>query len=199
MAAAPKSVRSLSELARALGVAPSTVTKWKGQGMPGAKRGRWSVAAVRAWRDGRAAERKRARVAARTPDAVERALLRTDRAKDDDPELFEAAQHDFDQRVRKGENPVAIIREATAKFRFYKAVEQEVRAKQASGDVIARSRVEDMLVERAAAFRRLVLQIPARVDAELAAETDPMEVRRILQNEIETMLADIVAAKGVPR
>lgn len=185
--------RTQAELARALGVSRQAVHRWIAAGLTAPRRGRaWNVDAVRAWR----AERAAARREYGNVD-LEAAVGQVERVARRDPELFAVAAHDFDRRVRAGENPVAILREAKAKFRFYKAVEQEVRALLASGALVRREAVDERVVGLCAMFRRLVLQIPARVDAEVAAATSPTEVRRIVDAEFERMVEDLAAAARV--
>jgi transcriptional regulator with XRE-family HTH domain len=193
-----KAARSQSELARACGVSRTTIARWIAAGMPDRRPDGWDVAEVQAWRKDHEGERAQRRAAAATPESIDRALLRTDTAGTRAAELQERADRDFDRLIADGANLKRLSVEAVARFRHYKALEQQIRAEQLAGDVIPRSRVDDMLVERAAAFRRVVLQIPARVDAELAAETEPMECRRILAAEIEAMLADIIDRGGLP-
>lgn len=185
--------KTQAALARALGVTRQAVSRWVAAGLPAPRAGRpWDLAAVRRWRDERAAARREVGNA----DMVA-ALERVDRVAQRDPAGFAAVARTYDERVRAGASPAALVRESVARFKFFRALEQEVRARVLAGELVRRDQVEDRAVALAATFRRLVLQIPARVDAELAAETDSMEVRRTLVAEIELMVADLAAAARV--
>lgn len=85
----------------------------------------------------------------------------------------------------------AIFRQAQAQERAYNAKLAELEYKRAIGEVVSAADVEAELSRVFAAFREAMMQIPARVSAVLAAETDPAKVAETLNDEIRRALLQL--------
>lgn len=84
-----------------------------------------------------------------------------------------------------------IFRQAQAQERAYNAKLAELEYKRAIGEVVSAADVEAELSRVFAAFREAMLQIPARVSAILAAETDAAKVSETLTDEIRRALLQL--------
>ena len=85
----------------------------------------------------------------------------------------------------------AIFRQAQAQERAYNAKLAELEYKRAIGEVVSAADVEAELSRVFAAFREAMMQIPARVSAVLAAETDAAKVADTLTDEIRRALLQL--------
>jgi hypothetical protein len=74
----------------------------------------------------------------------------------------------------------AIFRQAQAQERAYSAKLAELEYKKAIGEVVPAAQVEAELARVFATFREAMLQIPARLSAQLAAETNEARVHQML-------------------
>jgi hypothetical protein len=165
---------SQQDLAAALGVHPSVVTKDKARGMPVD-----SVEAAQAWRKANV----RPRINPSTPSA--RAAPRPSSGPPpsgsaDAPAADDAKGDDFwVSRARR--------EQAEAELAELKLAEQR-------GELVRVSAVRSAYAKRAAALRESILQIPARLAAVLAAETDHAKCHDTLQAELHQVLAQVTEA-----
>jgi len=82
----------------------------------------------------------------------------------------------------------AIFRQAQAQERAYHAKLAELEWKKAIGEVVPAADVTAELSRVFATFREAMQQIPSRIAAVLAAETDQARVHSVLNDEIRTAL-----------
>lgn len=172
-------VKPLSQAAigRALGLAPATITKLKGQGMPVD-----SVESARAWREARQniAARKAEPKTKPNYDRVGgddfRAMIRANEVKPDGTELDET--HD-----------AARTRREIAEANLAEMKEAELR-----GELIRIAAVKTTLATVFATTRDALLQIPSRLAPLLAADVDPASVQNTLHSEIHQALHHLSGA-----
>ena len=180
-------VKGISQAAigRALGLAPSTITKLRGQGMPVT-----SVAEAQAWRELRqnSLQRKPEPKPAAASAPASAALLppvppmiRT---------LPVLPPDDGDGDFDFGENlDQARLRDKIAEANMREMAESEMR-----GDLIRVTAVKATLGTVFATTRDGLLQIPARLAPTLAADTDPASVMNALHAEIHQALHHLANA-----
>lgn len=164
----------LKELAAALGVSAATVTRNAQDGMPTD-----TIDGARAWR----AENCRARIAppragqAAPPEgavAAGPASIATDTPADPGK-----AEDYYVSRAR---------REAA------EATRAELLTAELQGELVRAADVRGALARRAAGFREGMLQIPDRLAAVLAAETDQARVHELLSAELRSVLLQLTEA-----
>jgi phage terminase Nu1 subunit (DNA packaging protein) len=179
-------VKPLSQAAigRALGLAPATMTKLKGQGMPVD-----SVESARAWREARQ------NIAARKPEPQARVvnpgnpLGLTSLPRPPSPEIIRANEVKFDGGEMDEAHDEARTRREIAEANMAEMKEGELR-----GDLIRVSAVKATLAVVFATTRDALLQIPARLAPLLAADTDPASVQNMLHAEIHQALQQLAGA-----
>lgn len=72
----------------------------------------------------------------------------------------------------------------------------ELRLGEECRELVRVSVVKDVLSVALATARETLLQIPSRLSAELAADTDPASVQNVLYGEIHRVLTDLAGASG---
>lgn len=153
------------QLAAALGVDPSWVTRYKAKGLP-----THSVEAAQAWRRDNVRPRMKpgpaagAAGGARVPDAPSR-------------DGADGEGGYWKSRARR--------EEAEAELAELKLAEQR-------GELVRAADVRSTYAKLAAGLRESLLQIPARLAAVLAAETDQAKCHDALQRELHQVLAQLV-------
>ena len=70
----------------------------------------------------------------------------------------------------------------------------QLKLAEIQGRLVRADDVRASLARRAAAFREGLLQIPSRLSAQLAAETDQAKVHTMLDNELRAVMAQLVQA-----
>lgn len=85
----------------------------------------------------------------------------------------------------------AIFRQAQAQERAYNAKMAELDYKKAIGEVVLAADVEAELSRVFATFREAMMQIPSRVAAVVAAESDEAKVHRLIADEIRGALLQL--------
>ena len=157
---------SQSALGKALSLSPPAITKLKKQGMPTT-----SVEAAREWR----ARNIRASVtgAPSAPPVPRPERPRAQVFADDEPPDYHEA------RARR--------EQAEAELAELKLAEQR-------GDLLRAADVRAAYAKRAAGLREALLQIPMRLAAVLAAETDQARVHDRIQTELHAVLEQMVGA-----
>lgn len=60
----------------------------------------------------------------------------------------------------------------------------QVKVLEARGELVSREKVRAEIARRLSGLREALLQIPSRLEAVLAAETDPAKVHDLLENEL---------------
>jgi phage terminase Nu1 subunit (DNA packaging protein) len=68
----------------------------------------------------------------------------------------------------------------------------ELDRKQREGELVERSEVEEAAFSNARRVRDALMNIPARVASLYAAETDPQTIHQNLEDEIRTVLIDLI-------
>jgi phage terminase Nu1 subunit (DNA packaging protein) len=68
----------------------------------------------------------------------------------------------------------------------------ELDRKQREGELVERSEVEEAAFSNARRVRDALMNIPARVASLYAAETDPQKIHQNLEDEIRTVLIDLI-------
>jgi phage terminase Nu1 subunit (DNA packaging protein) len=68
----------------------------------------------------------------------------------------------------------------------------ELDRKQREGELVERSDVEEAAFSNARRVRDALMNIPARVASLYAAETDPQKIHQNLEDEIRTILIDLI-------
>jgi phage terminase Nu1 subunit (DNA packaging protein) len=71
----------------------------------------------------------------------------------------------------------------------------ELDRKQREGELVERSDVEEAAFSNARRVRDALMNIPARVASLYAAETDPQKIHQNLEDEIRTILIDLIDEK----
>lgn len=161
---------SQAAIGRALGMSPANITKLKKQGMPVD-----SVESAQAWR------MARQNVAARkpVPGQHNKAAL---------PPLpaVESTATDLDD-IPMGEGHD----EARTRLRISEANLSEMREAEERGQLIRVDAVKAALSVAMATARESLLQIPSRLAALLAANSDPASVQNLLHSEIHQALVEL--------
>ena len=158
---------SQAAIGRALGLSPAAVTKLKGQGMPVE-----SVQAAQAWRVARQ------NVAARKPVPAAVQLQMQQAPPTVAPRVAAPDESHDAARTRRE------IAEADL---------AELKLAELNGELVRADQVRASLAKRAAAFREGLLQIPSRLSAQLAAETNQAAVHALLDAELRTVMAQLTA------
>ena len=162
---------SQQELAAALGVHPSVVTRDKAKGMPVD-----SVTAAQAWRQANV----RPRINPSTASVGAAPGVATARHQPADKPDRGASEDEGDSywtsRARR--------EQAEAELAELKLAEQR-------GQLVRVADVRAAYARRAAGLREALLQIPARLAPVLAAETELARVHDALQTELMTVLAQV--------
>ena len=175
---------SQAAIGRALGLAPATMTKLKGQGCP-----MDSVESVRVWRE------TRQNIAARKPEPKPAAasagnlLGLTSLPRPPPPEVIRANEVKFDDSEMDEVHSEARTRREIAEANIAEMKEGELR-----GDLIRVSAVKATLAVVFATTRDALLQIPARLAPLLAADADPASVQNMLHAEIHQSLHHLAGA-----
>jgi phage terminase Nu1 subunit (DNA packaging protein) len=73
----------------------------------------------------------------------------------------------------------------------------ELDRRQREGELVERREVEQAAFSTARNVRDALMNIPARVSSLYAAETDPQKIHQSLEDEIRTVLSDLVGETGV--
>ena len=156
------------DLAQALGVNAATVTRDAAAGMP-----THSVEAARQWR----LENRRARVA--PPPR-----------RGEPPEGAVAAGP---AQVASGDEPANPDDYWASRARREKAEADlaELKLAEQKGELIRTADVRAAYARRAAGLREALLQIPSRLAAVLAAETDMARCHDVIQSELHQVLAQL--------
>jgi phage terminase Nu1 subunit (DNA packaging protein) len=156
------------DLARALGVSAATVTRDAAAGMPTD-----SLEAARDWRQ----KNRRARVA--PPPRAGHAAPPEGAVAAGPPQLPDVAEEGdyWHSRARR--------EAAEAKL-------AELKLAELQGVLVRADDVRASLAKRAAAFREGLLQIPARLSAQLAAELDQAKVHALIDGELRTVMGQLV-------
>jgi hypothetical protein len=182
---------SQAAIGRALGLAPSTITKLRGQGMPVT-----SVAEAQAWRELRQNSLQRKpepKPAAALPTASARPAAPLPPAAPVPPMIRTLPQlppDDDDGDFDFGESlDQARLRDKIAEANMREMAEAEMR-----GDLIRVAAVKATLGTVFATTRDALLQIPARLAPTLAADTDPASVMNALHAEIHQALHHLANA-----
>jgi phage terminase Nu1 subunit (DNA packaging protein) len=68
----------------------------------------------------------------------------------------------------------------------------ELDRRRCEGELVERSEVEDAAFSNARRVRDALMNIPARVASLYAAETDPQKIHQNLEDEIRTVLIDLI-------
>jgi phage terminase Nu1 subunit (DNA packaging protein) len=163
------SIPQQAELAKALGVSPAVVSRDKARGMPV-----HSIDAAKQWR----LAHVRARIQARHPDAPTvatppaAAAAAASSGGDDDGQYWQS-------RARR--------EAAEANLAELKLAEQR-------GQLVRAADVRASYAKRAAGLREALLQIPSRLAAVMAAETDQAKCHDLLQDELHGVLASLTDA-----
>lgn len=158
-----------SDLARALGIDPALVTRYKARGMPVD-----SIKAAAAWK----AEHVRAKVSAPSQEAATEAppAVAAEAAPESKPAPAPAAPADtgysFDRARREK----------------YDADLAEIKLREQQGDLVRRAEVRAVMAAKLGEVRTNLLQIPARLAPLLAPETDQGKVHALLDGELRTVL-----------
>jgi phage terminase Nu1 subunit (DNA packaging protein) len=71
----------------------------------------------------------------------------------------------------------------------------ELDRKQREGELVERSDVEEAAFSNARRVRDALMNIPARIASLYAAETDPQKIHQNLEDEIRTVLIDLIDEK----
>ena len=96
--------------------------------------------------------------------------------------------------VSSGGRVDAIYRQAQAQERAYAAKMAEIDYKKAIGELVVAADVHAELARVFATVKEALLQIPARLSAVLAAESDQERVHETLQSEIHAALMHLKAS-----
>jgi phage terminase Nu1 subunit (DNA packaging protein) len=68
----------------------------------------------------------------------------------------------------------------------------ELDRKQREGELVERSDLEEAAFSNARRVRDALMNIPARIASLYAAETDPQKIHQNLEDEIRTVLIDLI-------
>lgn len=160
---------SQADLARALGIDPALVTRYKARGMPVD-----SVEAAAAWK----AENVRAKVPApgATAAVEDAGGVGPEAAVETKPAPAPAPQPDtgysFDRARREK----------------YEADLAEIKLREQQGDLVRCAEVRSVMAAKLGEVRTNLMQIPARLAPLLAPETDQGKVHALLDSELRTVL-----------
>jgi phage terminase Nu1 subunit (DNA packaging protein) len=88
----------------------------------------------------------------------------------------------------------AIFRQAQAQERAFNAKLAELEYKKAIGELVSAADVRSVHSKRVASLREAILQIPARLAAVLAAESDQAKCHDVLQAELHAVLQQVTEA-----
>lgn len=158
------------DLAAALGVDASWVTRYKAKGLP-----THSVEAAQAWRLENVRPRVKPGGGPATPETPPpaRGSGRGDDSAGDDGSGYWASR---------------------ARRELAEAELAELKLSEQRGELVRAADVRSAYAKRAAALREALLQIPARLAAVLAAETDHSKCHDALQLELHQVLAQVTEA-----
>ena len=174
-------VKALSQAAigRVLGLAPATMTKLKGQGMPVD-----SVESARAWREARQ------NIAARKPEPIRQPARVAQPAPDygrvggdEFREVIRANQVNFD-----GSEMDEAFDSARTREKIADANKAEMVAAAMAGTYVEKSRVERAIFEAARGLRDGMTNCSRRLAAEVATLTTPTECEEIISKELRHLL-----------
>lgn len=168
---------SQNAVGRALGLSSAAIVKLRKQGMPVD-----SVEAAQAWREARQ------NVAARKPAPAGVAghpwrIVHAGQQDQDAPLQPEAVEpRDEDHQAARTRREIA------------EADLAEMRAAEERGELIRVAAVKSALARVFTTTRDALLQIPARLAPQLAADSDPTSVQNLLHTEIHQTLQDLAGA-----
>lgn len=100
-----------------------------------------------------------------------------------------------DQKRPAGDSQFYDIKRARAKRESHEANLAEQRERRAAGDLIDRAATRKGVVDLVSMLRIQLEQVPGKLGARLATETEAAECRRLLADEMRRALAD--AARGL--
>lgn len=152
-----------SDIARALDVDPAMVTRWEKRGMPV-----YDIEAAKRWRSANIRPR------AKAPSTQE-----------------QAPQHG-----PSGSAPGSVANgsdywEAKTRREIAEASKAEMEMKKMSGNLVERDLVERASYEAGRLLRDMVLSVPSKSAAELAALSTPQEVESYLREALRRVLAEL--------
>jgi len=175
----PVKAMSQAAIGRALGLAPATMTKLKGQGMPVD-----SVESARAWRTARQ------NIAARKPEPTPRPVVdhpgASDRSRlggDVLREIIRANEVKFD-----GSEMDEAHAEARTRREIAEANIAEIKEAELSGKFIEKTAVDRAIFEAARGLRDGMTNCSRRLAAEVATLTTPTECEEIIAKELRHLL-----------
>jgi hypothetical protein len=192
--AKPEPILTQAALAAALRVSPQAVSRWVAVGLPRPQRGHpWDLVAVEEWRRARQADREAATVESQLAEAARQTagLRRRDQV------AAALGEQEFVARLAAGENARALMLEANGRFRFAKARASELELERLRGRLVDRAEAEDRVVDILRGLRALLLELPRRIDAELAEEIDVQGCRRRLEAAVVAVLELVQRQHGV--
>lgn len=163
-----------SDLAKALGVDPALVTRYKARGMPV-----HSIAAAQQWKIENVRSKVPAVGQAEKPSPVtapQLPLAAPDAGQQ--PDAPQAATGYSVDRARREK---------------YEADLAEIKLREQQGDLVRRSDVRVEIAARLGEVRTNLLQIPARMAPLLAPETDQAKVHQLLDAELRNVLIKLTA------
>ena len=175
----PVKAMSQAAIGRALGLAPATMTKLKGQGMPVD-----SVESARAWRTARQ------NIAARKPEPIRQSARAAQPAPDygrvggdEFREVIRANQVNFD-----GSEMDEAHAEARTRREIAEANIAEIKEAELSGKFVEKSAVDRAVYEAARGLRDGMTNCSRRLAAEVATLTTPEECEYVIAKELRHML-----------
>lgn len=154
-----------SDIARALEVDPAMVTRWEKRGMPV-----YDIEAAKRWRSANVRPRVKA-MPAMTDNRQSAAATPAGGPTD------EASRSDYFQAKTRRE--------------IAEAAKAEMEMKKMSGALVERDLVELASYEAGRLLRDMVLSVPSKSAAELAALTSPQEVEAHLRESLRRVLAEL--------
>ncbi len=170
---------SQAAIGRVLGLAPATMTKLKGQGMPVD-----SVESARAWREARQ------NIAARKPEPVRQLA----RAAQPGPDYGRVGGDEFREMIRANEVKFdgSEMDEAHAEARTRREIAEaniaEMKEAELSGKFIEKTAVDRAIFEAARGLRDGMTNCSRRLAAEVATLTTPTECEEIISKELRHLL-----------
>ena len=175
----PQKALSQAAIGRVLGLAPATMTKLKGQGMPVD-----SVESARAWREARQ------NIAARKPEPIRQparaAQASTDHSRlvdDAHREVIRANQVNFD-----GSEMDEAHAEARTRREIAEANIAEMKEAELSGKFIEKTAVDRAVFEASRGLRDGMTNCSRRLAAEVATLTTPTECEQVISKELRHLL-----------
>lgn len=169
----PPAKMSQAAIGRALNLAPATMTKLKGQGMPVD-----SVESARAWRVARQ------NVAARKPDPVTKAALGGGRVGGDVfRDMIRANEPSFGEDGPDEDRQLARTRREIAEANIAEIKEEELK-----GRYIEKTAVDRAVFEAARGLRDGLTNCSRRMAAEVAALSTPNECEIVIAKELRHLL-----------